>query len=120
MAQSMNDILHPGGSVDPEFPHGPEGWNRQNAESVAGDEALNLTDDHWEAIRALQDYFEHHAGEAMNMRQLHDALDERFHNKGGMKYLYQLFPGGPVSQGCRLAGLEPPAGSSNDSFGSVQ
>ena len=58
MAQSMNDILHPGGSVDPEFPHGPEGWNRQNAESVAGDEALNLTDDHWEAIRALQDYFE--------------------------------------------------------------
>jgi len=29
-----------------------------------------------------------------------------------MKYLYQIIPGGPVAEGCRLAGLNVPAGSS--------
>ncbi|MGB5339763.1 MAG: sulfite reductase, partial [Gammaproteobacteria bacterium] len=37
-----------------------------------------------------------------------------------LKYLYTLLPGGPVAQGCRLAGLEPPAGSQDAGFGSVQ
>ena len=54
------------------------------------------------------------------MRELHDALDEHFHAKGGMKFLYTVLPGGPVAQGCRLAGLTPPAGSVDPSFGSVQ
>jgi tRNA 2-thiouridine synthesizing protein E len=53
------------------------------------------------------------------MRELHDALDENFHGKGGLKYLYQLFPGGPVAQGCRIAGLKAPAGATDKSFGSV-
>jgi len=55
----------------------------------------------------------------INARELHDALEERFHSRGGMKFLYDLFPGGPVTQGCRLAGLEPPAGSHEEGFGSV-
>jgi hypothetical protein len=47
------------------------------------------------------------------------ALDERFHHKGGMRYLYQLLPGGPVAQECRLAGLKAPAGAVDKGFGSV-
>jgi tRNA 2-thiouridine synthesizing protein E len=52
------------------------------------------------------------------MRELHDALDERFHASGGMKYLYRLFPRGPVAQGCRIAGLHSPANVVDRSFGS--
>jgi tRNA 2-thiouridine synthesizing protein E len=36
-----------------------------------------------------------------------------------MKYLYTLLPGGPIAQGCRLAGLKPPAGAVDQGFGSV-
>jgi len=36
-----------------------------------------------------------------------------------MIYLYQIIPGGPVAEGCRLAGLSVPAGAVDKSFGSV-
>ncbi len=53
------------------------------------------------------------------LRQIKDALEEKFHSRGGMKYLYQIIPGGPVAEGCRLAGLNVPAGSIDKSFGSA-
>jgi TusE/DsrC/DsvC family sulfur relay protein len=118
---TMNDILHPRESdaADPNFPHAPAGWSRDSAAQTATSEGLKTSTDHWDAVRALQDYFARNADAGINARELHDALDERFHAKGGIKYLYTLFPGGPVAQGCRVAGLEPPAGSENASFGSV-
>jgi tRNA 2-thiouridine synthesizing protein E len=36
-----------------------------------------------------------------------------------MRHLYMLFPGGPVAQGCRVAGLPVPAGAVDRGFGSV-
>jgi TusE/DsrC/DsvC family sulfur relay protein len=119
MAESMDDILHPGNesSKDGAFPHAPAGWTREAAVAMASEEGLELDQEHWEMLRALQDYFSKH--EDINARELHDALDERFHAAGGIKHLYHLFPGGPLAQGCRIAGLEPPAGAINRSFGSV-
>ena len=103
------------------FPDAPPGWSQQSAAEVAAGEGITMGADHWEAVRALQQFYARHDGKpSINIRELHDALDEHFHARGGMKFLYELFPGGPVSQGCRLAGLEPPAGSSDPGFGSVQ
>ena len=80
---------------------------------------LTLGDDHWAVVRGLQEFFARHEYGVVNLRELHDALDEKFHHKGGMKYLYALLPGGPIAQGCRLAGLKPPRGAVDLSFGSV-
>jgi tRNA 2-thiouridine synthesizing protein E len=102
------------------FPQAPVGWTPEVAAAKAAAEGLQLGEDHWEALRALQSYFARHAGDpAFHPRELHDALDEKFHVKGGMRYLYQLFPGGPVAQGCRIAGLRAPAGATDRGFGSV-
>jgi len=122
MADSMNDILHPGAdrAGEPGFPHAPAGWKQEGAISAAQGLGLEPGDAHWDAVRALQEYFARHSDGSINSRELHDALEERFHSRGGMKYLYTLFPGGPVTQGCRLAGVEPPAGSADAGFGSVQ
>jgi tRNA 2-thiouridine synthesizing protein E len=108
-----------GSKKDANFPQAPEGWTRESAEKTARQEGLKVGEEHWEVVRALQEYFSKHEETAINARELHDALNEKFHAKGGIKYLYELFPGGPVAQGCRLAGLKAPAGSVDKSFGSV-
>ena len=99
------------------FPHAPEDWDIQKAEEPAKPDGVNLSEDHWDLIRALQEYYR--KVEFPNLRQIKDALDEKFHSRGGMKYLYQIIPGGPVAEGCRLAGLNVPAGAVDKSFGST-
>ncbi len=121
MAEEMNEVMNPGAvQRDPAFPHAPADWSREVAERVAGEEDLELTDEHWELIRALQEYYHRHKEVSrIQLRELNDALEEHFHSRGGRKHLYTLLPAGPVAQGCRLAGLEPPKEAVNKSFGSV-
>ncbi len=101
------------------FPYAPETWSQDEALEIAREEGLEMSSDHWEELNALQEYYSRKNSPHISVRELHDALDERFHDKGGIKYLYGLFPGGPVAQGCRLAGLEVPAGAVDRGFGSV-
>ncbi len=121
MASLLEAIVDSGNDREPDvrLPHAPAGWTREFALRTAQQEGLKLGDDHWRAVRALQEYYARHEDITINMRELHDALEELFHDKGGLKYLYQLFPGGPVAQGCRLAGLKAPAGATDRGFGSV-
>ena len=101
------------------FPCAPLDWTREEAQAVAEKEGLTMTDEHWEVIRALQDYYARHDEPNIDLRKLHDALDERFHSQGGVKYLYRILPGGPIAQGCRLAGLNAPFLASDKGLGSV-
>ena len=102
------------------FPHAPEDWRQDDAQKRARDEGIELGPDHWQALRCLQFYFSRHEDTEIRIRALKDALEEHFHHKGGLGYLHRLFPGGPVAQGCRLAGLPVPPGAVDKSFGSVQ
>lgn len=119
VTDSWKDILRDSSNAgkDPDFPNAPDNWTRSVAENIAQQEGLELSDDHWQAIRAVQEYFARN--ELPRVRELHDALNEKFHAQGGIRYLYLLFPAGPVAQGCRLAGLQAPAGTTDKSFGSV-
>ncbi|MCW8922635.1 MAG: TusE/DsrC/DsvC family sulfur relay protein [Gammaproteobacteria bacterium] len=99
-----------------DFPNAPGDWNMGVAKAIAKQENITLADDHWELMRCLQEYYS--KTDFPKLREVTDALDENFHGKGGMKYLHRLLPSGPVSQGCKLAGLKVPAGSVDPSFGS--
>lgn len=106
--------------MDPDFPHAPPGWSREDAQHVAAAEGVVLTEEHWEAIKGLQNYYARHEDEpSISLRDLHDALEEHFHGRGGIKHLYELFPGGPIAQGSRMAGLKAPFLAQDTSFGSV-
>ena len=99
------------------FPNAPHGWSIESALADAKADGIELSDDHWQLIIALQEYYS--KVEQPKLRQLKDALDEKFHRQGGSKFLHQLVPSGPVAGGCKLAGLEVPAGAIDKSFGSV-
>lgn len=103
---------------DPAFPNAPDGWSRAVAEAVAEAAGLSLGEEHWEVVRVLQGAYKEDPDPKVSM--LHDALAARFAKQGGMKHLYQILPGGPITQGCKLAGLEPPPGSTDKGFGSVR
>ena len=119
ISTDINQLIRQSAS-DPDFPHAPLDWTQEDAMEVARQEKLALTENHWETIRALQAYYASHEDEAtINLRNLHDALDEHFHQQGGLKFLYILFPGGPIAQSCRLAGLKAPFIASDRSFGTV-
>ncbi len=121
MNHATQDFIRPGYEIPPasDFPHAFSDWTQADAIDLAATQALTLTADHWQVIRALQDFYAHQEEPTINMRELHDALDEEFHQKGGIRYLYTLFPKGPVAQGCLLAGLTPPAGAQDKGFGSA-
>jgi tRNA 2-thiouridine synthesizing protein E len=106
--------------------HDPEGnmfdlaqWSPLVAQRQAQAEGLYLSDYHWQIIIYLRERFRAQ-GRAHSARELQKELDEKFSEGRGTRYLYELFPGGPVNQGSRLAGLPPPPYASDPSFGSVQ
>ena len=93
-----------------------QNWNRVKSQELATSEGLTLNDGHWAVINFLRDnYMEQ--GVPRYARSLARDLNKHFSNQGGNKYLRNLFAGGPVTQGCRLANLRTPANATDISFG---
>lgn len=85
-------------------------WSAEVAEAMARDDDLALTDNHWEVIRFLREYYQEHEI-APRVRVLVKEMGRRLgKDKANTKYLYQLFPNGPAKQACRYAGLPKPTG----------
>ena len=70
------------------FPHAPVDWPVESALGKAREVGFELEVDDWAVILALQEFFAHHDdSKQVNRRLLHDALNEKFHHKGGLGYL---------------------------------
>lgn len=93
-------------------------WSPLFANRMAAEEGLTLEEDHWEVIYCLRERFRK-LGPDWTARRMTRELDKDFAAAGGRRFLYTLFPGGPLAQGCKLAGLPLPLGTLNRSFGSV-
>jgi tRNA 2-thiouridine synthesizing protein E len=86
--------------------HDPEGnlyglapWSRGFAKQQACNEGLgDLSDMQWRVIYSLRGIYRKH-GRAENARQIIKQLESDFAEEGGRKFLYHVFPKGPVSQG---------------------
>lgn len=93
-------------------------WDENQARDMARQEGIQLNEAHMDVICHLRDQYAQ-CGPAPNARSLLKILESAYADQGGRKYLYSLFPHGPVAQGCRLAGLPLPPGTTDASFGSV-
>ena len=91
-------------------------WNEDKGKALAAEDGIDMTDSHWEVVHFLRDHYVEH-GKAQSGRELSELLDERFHDQGGRKHLYRLFPKGPIVQGSRIGGVPLPEYAKDDSFG---
>ena len=91
-------------------------WNRSKSASLAVKEDIIMSDEHWDVILYLRNYY-HEFGLPRFARTTARALNKKFAAKGGNKYLHVLFTGGPVAQGSRLANLRTPSYATDASFG---
>jgi|TARA_R110002167_G_scaffold133215_2_gene318063 tRNA 2-thiouridine synthesizing protein E len=84
-------------------------WQEPMAAVIAATENIELTEQHWEVIRFVRDfYLEYKTSPAI--RVLVKAIGQRLGaDKGNSKYLYTLFPIGPAKQATKIAGLPKPA-----------
>lgn len=94
-------------------------WDETVARSIAESQGIQLTDKHWQVVQFARDHYRTFAN-ADNARQLLDAMEARFASEGGRRFLYQLFPNGPVSTASRIAGVPVPGHSTDPSFGISQ
>ena len=105
-------------SAKQEFASDLDEWSEQIAENIARKEGIEMTEAHWKVVRFLRNHYSEHG--ATSARRLTDLLDDEFAGLGGRKYLYEIFPNGPVTQASRIAGLPVPKDSTDPSFGSVR
>jgi len=85
-------------------------WNKELAELIAKDENIEMSDDAWEVVNFLRNYYEEYQI-APAVRVLTKAIKKTLGpEKGNSKYLYELFPYGPAKQACKIAGLPKPTG----------
>jgi|AMFO01.1.fsa_nt_gi sulfur relay protein, TusE/DsrC/DsvC family len=95
-----------------------EEWDEEVAKALATAEGVELTDEHWDVIYYLRERCRTEGPEC-SARQVSQALAKRYADKGGKRYLYTLFPRGPVFQASKIAGIPMPAHVVDLSFGSV-
>jgi tRNA 2-thiouridine synthesizing protein E len=81
-------------------------WSEGFVRAEAEYEGLVLTDECWEVIRFLRDFYEEHRVQA-NVREIIKHFRKLWGPElGSNRHLHEIFPrGGPQKQGNRLAGL---------------
>lgn len=96
-----------------------EEWSHDIAREMARAENLELNDDHLRVLDYLRQYVIEQGGSREDAHQILRTLEKHFEADGGRRWLFELFPGGPVRLGMKLAGLPEAAHATDPSFGSV-
>ena len=84
----------------------PQDWSEALAQEFARQENIQLTEDHWEVIRFMREYFDEHQV-IPDARHVMKYLATRL-GKASRNMLFELFPYGYVKQACRIAGMKRP------------
>ena len=85
-------------------------WNMDVAKYFAEVEGIEMTDQHWEVVNFLRDYYKQYQIAPMIKILVKEIGKKLGPDKGNTKYLYELYPGGPAKQACKIAGLPKPTG----------
>ena len=83
-------------------------WNTAVAQAIAENEGLQLTEQHWEIIQLLRQFYQQfELSPAMRplIKYISQNLDK---DKANSLYLLKLFPNSPAKLASKIAGLPKP------------
>lgn len=86
----------------------PLDWNEDLAKQFALLEGIQLTEDHWDALRFMREYYTDHQI-APDVRHVMKHLEKRL-GADSRNAIFELFPYGYVKQACKIAGMKRPRG----------
>jgi TusE/DsrC/DsvC family sulfur relay protein len=83
-----------------------DAWCEDFAKALAASEGLVLSEEHWQVIRYIREYYLEHQVQATVRDMIKHFLLTWGPDRGNNHYLHDLFPhGGPQKQGNRIAGI---------------
>ena len=82
-------------------------WNNDVAIQLAASDQIKLTAAHWSLIDAVQQIYDE-TGDTPPMRLLIKVLRKKIDESIDSRYLYRLYPDGPVRLASKHAGLPKP------------
>ncbi|MCX7554959.1 TusE/DsrC/DsvC family sulfur relay protein [Marinicella sp. S1101] len=82
-------------------------WNREVAQVLAANDGIELTPQHWQLIETVQNIYDA-TGDTPPMRLLIKLLRQKLDPEIDSRYLYRLYPDGPVRFASKHAGLPKP------------
>lgn len=82
-------------------------WSSTVAEELAATDGISLSKDHWLLIKTVQKIYDR-TGDTPPMRLLIKLLRQEINDKIDSRYLYRLYPDGPVRYASKHAGLPKP------------
>lgn len=86
----------------------PLQWTSSLGAYMAEQDGIVLTEEHWHIIHYLREYYEDY-NIAPPMRMIIRVFKKAFgEENANSRYLYKLFPEGPMKQGSRYGGLPKP------------
>ncbi len=86
----------------------PAQWNTDVAEVLAEKENIELTDDVWEVVNFVRDYYEERQAVPEHRLLLQELKRRHGKEKASRKYVYNMFPYGYGQQACKIAGMRVP------------
>jgi len=88
----------------------PHRWNAHLAKHLAEKEGITLTEDHWEVLNFLREFYFTYGVTPMVKILMKYMAEDIGPEHATKENLYRLFPKGPSRQGSRIAGLPEPQG----------
>ena len=86
----------------------PGQWNEDVARELAAKEGIELTDDVWEVVNFVRDYYNERQAVPEHRLLLQELKRRHGKEKATRKYIYDMFPYGYGQQACKIAGMRVP------------
>lgn len=86
----------------------PGDWTPEVAITIASEQAIDLSEDHWEIINLVRNFYRTYEVSPVMRVLVKTVRKELGDEKGTSLYLMSLFPGSPAKLAAKIAGLPKP------------